>query len=501
MVVVNQAGDIVLLNVQAEKQFGYRRDELLGQPVTNIIPEGFAERLVADELRSAEDALAQQIGTGIELTARRRDGTEFPIEIMLSPLDSADGILVTAAIRDISGRRAAEDRNRALTEQTERAQFATQAKNEFLGRMSHELRTPLNAILGFAQLLGLDGLDGDQRESVDQILKGGRHLLELINEVLDISQIEIGQLGLSLEPVDVSEIVTNSISLVGPLGAECGVGLRSELPDGEWHILADLQRMRQVLLNLLANAVKYSPPGATATVGADRVDGGRIRITVTDTGPGIPAELLSRLFMPFDRLGAAATAVEGTGLGLALSKALVEAMGGTIGVDSTVGVGSRFWFELPGAAPVTLGPAVVTHISPAPGTAAVGTVLYIEDNVSNFRLIERALALRGEILLIPAMLGGLGLDLAREHRPDLILLDLHLPDIPGEELLGRLLADPATRAIPVVILSADATPGQVDRLLTQGARAYLTKPVDIGEFLALVDGVLPPGTPADPGTP
>ena len=404
----------------------------------------------------------------------------------------------------ISGIAEAMRRARARAKQAEEeAVAANRAKSQFLSRMSHELRTPLNAILGFGQLLAMDHLEDDQREGVDHITRAGRHLLDLINEVLDLSRIDTGGLSLSLEPVNVDELVADAVSLVGPMSAGRQMALRSEREDAAAHVLADRQRIKQVLVNLLANAVKYSPPGAVATVLTESVGNGRIRITVADTGPGIPPELLPRLFRPFDRIGAEATGVEGTGLGLALSKALVEAMGGTIGVDSTVGVGSRFWVELPETAPVAAGPDATADLDAVAATdgGRSGTVLYIEDNLSNFRLVERTLALRANVRLLPAMLGGLGLDLAREHRPDLVLLDLHLPDMSGDELLARLRADPTTREIPVVVLSADATPGQVERLLASGARAYLTKPLDIGQFLAVVDDVLVPGKPADPGTP
>jgi len=355
--------------------------------------------------------------------------------------------------------------------------------------MSHELRTPLNAILGFGQLLGMDHLDDDQQESVEHILNAGRRLLDLINEVLDFSRIETGQLALSLEPVNVREAIEDAGALIRPLATSRGIVVFvAEIPSDQ-HVLADRQRLKQVLLNLLSNAVKYNRPDGTVRIACQPAGMAALRIGVTDEGQGISPAQEHRLFAPFDRLGAEASATEGTGLGLALSKALVEAMGGTIGVDSTVGVGSRFWFEPP--APATT----------AAGATATGTILYIEDNLSNFRLIERALALRANVRLLPAMLGGLGLDLAREHRPDLVLLDLHLPDMSGDELLARLRADPATREIPVIVLSADATPGQVERLLADGARAYLTKPLDIGAFLAAVDEVLAPGTPADPDTP
>ncbi|MFH0945263.1 MAG: ATP-binding protein, partial [Planctomycetota bacterium] len=524
-----------MTSVLRKRQEELRTSEAMWHGLVNANPESVYLMDAAGQILAANETVAQRLGTDVQAmiganlfdllpptvaTARRARIDEVVasgkpirfedvragrlIDNYVHPISNSDDRLTRLAVLgiDITERRQAEEETRTLNRELEQrviqrtaqleaardeAEQANRAKSEFLSRMSHELRTPLNAILGFAQLLGMDHLDDDQREDVDHITRAGRHLLDLINEVLNISRIETGQLALSLEPVNVSEIVTDAISLVGPLGAESGVGLRSELPDGEWHILADLQRMRQVLLNLLGNAVKYSRSGATATVGANRVEGGRIRITVQNSGPGIAPELLSRLFMPFDRIGAEATAVEGTGLGLSLSKALVEAMGGTIGVESTVGVGSRFWVELPETELVAARPEATADLDeePAAGAAAAGTVLYVEDNISNFRLVERVLALRGEVRLIPAMLGGLGLDLAREHRPDLVLLDLHLPDMNGEELLGRLRADPATRHIPVVVLSADATPGQVEQLLAAGARAYLTKPLDIGKLLAL----------------
>jgi PAS domain S-box-containing protein len=486
-VVAGPEGTFLRVNAAWTRVLGYEPGVLLSRP--------FREFVHPDDRVRTDLEFAVQIGEGHRTIHFRNrylhaDGSIRWLE-WSSQFNQLSGV-VHAIARDVTDRMVAAAE---LEDARAAAEAASRAKSEFLGRMSHELRTPLNAILGFAQLLELDGLEGDKRESVDEILKGGRHLLDLINEILDISRIETGQIALSLEPVNVGELVADAISLIGPLGAENGVGLRSELPDGEWHILADRQRIRQVLLNLLGNAVKYSPSGATATVLAERAGDGRIRITVADTGPGIPPGLLSRLFMPFDRIGAEATGVVGTGLGLVLSRALVEAMGGTIGVDSTVGVGSRFWVELPETEPVAARPEPTTGIDeePAPGGGRPGTVLYIEDNLSNFRLVERVLERRGEVRLIPAMLGRLGLDLAREHRPDLVLLDLHLPDMDGDEVLRELLVDPATREIPVVILSADVMPGHAERLRESGARAFLDKPIDVRQLLALVDEFMPAG--------
>jgi PAS domain S-box-containing protein len=368
---------------------------------------------------------------------------------------------------------------------------ANRAKSDFLSRMSHELRTPLNGILGFAQLLEMEARQPDQQESVEQILKAGRHLLGLINEVLDISRIEAGRLQLSLEPVPVGETIRRAVAVVRPLAADQAIEIRAEIADDGQHVLADRQRLQQVLLNLLSNAVKYNRRAGTVTVSTAPAPEERLQIRVTDTGLGISPDKLHRLFTPFDRLGADVTGAEGTGLGLALSKHLVEAMGGTLSVESREGEGSTFALELPlvEAPSSTLESPETALAEAASGTG--GIVLYIEDNLSNVRLIERVLDRRPQTRLLSAIQGQLGLDLAREHQPDLILLDLHLPDIPGEEVLRRIREDPRTREIPVVVLSADATPGQIDRLLAMGARAYLTKPLDVRKLFTLLDETLP----------
>jgi CheY-like chemotaxis protein len=357
--------------------------------------------------------------------------------------------------------------------------------------MSHELRTPLNAVLGFGQLLEMDELGEEQRVSIGHIMRAGRHLLELINEVLDISRIEAGRFAVSPEPVSVGEVAREALDLIGPLAAERQVRIECLIPDGAGGcVLADRKRLAQVLLNLISNAVKYNRPGGSVSVSAVEGTGGHTRLQVADTGPGIDPAMAHRLFRPFERLGAAPTGVEGTGLGLALSKRLIDAMGGSIGAESRLGEGSTFWVELPATeAPVDRYERDTRQRLPAVGGAAPLTVLYIEDNLPNLELIQRVLIHRPAVRLISAMQGQLGLDLAREHRPDLILLDLHLPDVPGDEVLGRLRADPRTRGIPVVVISADVTPGQIDRMLNAGVAAYLTKPIDVRRLIELVDGM------------
>jgi CheY-like chemotaxis protein/anti-sigma regulatory factor (Ser/Thr protein kinase) len=364
--------------------------------------------------------------------------------------------------------------------------------------MSHELRTPLNVVLGFGQVLEMRGtLGGKDREAVEQILKAGRHLLDLINEVLDLARIESGRMAVSPEPVELAEIAGEALDLMRPLAEERAVRLHADLGGCHRHVTADRQRLKQVLLNLLSNAVKYNRHGGDVTLSCLQGTAGRVRLQVADTGPGIPASLMDRLFQPFERLGAEGGHVEGTGLGLALCQQLVELMGGEIGADSRPGEGSTFWIELARAqAPQNDARAGsddgAAQIEPPSGRRRV---LLIEDNLANVKLIEVLTAEREHIELIPAMTGRLGLELAREHVPDLILLDQHLPDVTGTEVLHRLKAHPDTRDIPVVIVSADATPGQMRRLRERGAADYLTKPLDITRFMQVLDGAIEPRQP------
>jgi len=373
------------------------------------------------------------------------------------------------------------------------AEEANQAKDDFLSRMSHELRTPLNAVLGFAQLLETEELDEDGHDSVRQILKGGRHLLDLINEVLDISRIEAGTLQLSSEPVSVAAVIDDVLQLTAPLAAAQGIHLvGGPLSEAANHVLADHQRLIQILLNLVGNAIKYNRVGGTVAVSSELAEPSRMRIKVHDTGPGIRPEQRDLLFTPFERLGAENTTVEGTGVGLALSRRLAEAMGGTIDVDSTIGQGSTFWVDLPVVeGPVERFERLHGDEPPAAWDAATprAKVLYIEDNQLNLLLVKRILDQHPGIELISAMQGRLGFELAREHQPKLVLLDLHLSDIGGDEVLRQLRDDPRTSGIPVVVVSADATPGQIRRLLAEGASSYLTKPLDVQALRQLLDEV------------
>jgi signal transduction histidine kinase/CheY-like chemotaxis protein len=376
-----------------------------------------------------------------------------------------------------------------LREAKEEADRANTAKSEYLSRMSHELRTPLNAILGFAQLLELEDLGEEQRENLHYILSAARHLLALINEVLDIAAIEAGRLPLSLEPVAVADVVAEAVSLIRPLADQHQVLLVSPPVSCQVHVQGDRQRLKQILLNLLSNAVKYNRPGGRVELECGPAGDG-MRIQVVDSGPGIAPEAMGQLFVPFERMGSEQTGIEGAGLGLPLSRRLAEAMGGTLEVATEVGQGCRFWVELP----VAEGPVQraerqhqLDPVSPpAPEPDDAMTVLYIEDNLSNLQLVERVLSRRPGVRLISAMRPQLGLELAAEHHPDLILLDLHLPDMPGQEVFRRLQAEPRTAQVPVVVLSADARPSLIEELLGQGVRAFLTKPLEVKELLELL---------------
>jgi len=497
VLVADQTGRMVLCNPASRALFG--------EEVLHSIPQQWTEHtsiylsetmtpVLVEDLPLFRAMRGDNPAGATQLLIRRDTGENIWIDVTARALRQDRDVIrgAVSVIRDVTALKRTEE---ILKQAREAAEGANQAKSEFLSRMSHELRTPLNAILGFAQLLDLDHLTPAQRQSVDQILKGGRHLLTLINEVLDLARIEAGKLSLSTEPIECGETVRSAIELVGPLALQSAVIIRLEdSPDWRRHVLGDRQRYQQVILNLLSNAIKYNQRGGRVTVSCLVVDDSCFRLSVKDTGEGLSPEKVSRLFRPFERLGNDRYGVEGTGIGLALSKRLVDAMGGAIGVESQPGLGSIFWVDLPLCAdPLenlaeVLGESTQEALAPTGGKAT--KLLYIEDNLSNNLLMERILENRPDVQLISAMQGRLGIELARQHCPHLICLDLHLPDINGDEVLRLLRSEPATARIPVAMISADATPGQIDRLMAAGANAYFTKPLDVKAILQYVDEVM-----------
>jgi PAS domain S-box-containing protein len=479
-------GYLTYASPSAERLLGYAPEEMLGQ-----LP---SHAMHPDDAQEAARRLGHILANpGTVLTSvhrlRHKDGGYRSFEFVartLAPDTADDGMIAFA--RDVTERQEAAE---ALARAKDEAERANRAKSEFLSRMSHELRTPMNSILGFAQLLARVDLPPAHGKGVQHILRAGRHLLRLINEVLEISRIEAGREHFSLEPVALGPALQEALGLVRPLAQQHGVTLGEPACPDDAFVHADRQRLVQVLLNLLSNAIKYNRRGGAVRLDCARRGTEGWAVRVEDDGRGIPTDALDQLFTPFARLGAEQTEVEGTGLGLALSRRLCEAMGGTLCLATTGPAGSAFRVELAGAeSPLrALEEAGAPCIPEASHRAA--TLLYVEDNLANLSLVETILLSRPGWRVVPALQGQLGVELAREHLPDLVLLDLHLPDVPGDEVLRRLRADTRTAGIPVVVVSADATAASLERLRQGGADAYLTKPLDVDEFLTVVERFLP----------
>ena len=619
MVIVDLSGTIRLVNAQTERMFGYDRSELLGQPVEKLVPLRYRGSHGLHRQGYARDPRVRRMGSGLALYGLRKDQSEFPVEISLSPLDAAGGRLVSSSIRDITDRKQAEASARlasdrllsaiesiqdgvalydakdelvlcnstlrqlfagavagpivgrthaelfdaaialplldlgsetredfrqrlaiyhadplgtvdlrtrtgrtlrmtdrrtleggvvstiwdvtddvALVAERQRAQelaeAASAAKSEFLSSMSHELRTPLNSILGFAQLLELDKknpLTGGQRAKLEHVVKGGEHLLHLIDDILDLSHIEAGRVMVSAEPVDIAGVLGEVKVALDPMTARAGISVRVE-PGAGGQVVADRTRFSQILINFGSNAIKYGKPGGHATLAVSSPAPRTIRVTITDDGIGIPLDKQERIFQPFQRAGQEAGPIQGTGIGLSITKRLAELMGGHVGFESTPGQGSTFWVELPEHRVETGAPAP----SPAEQTATSSlrsaegrryTIVYIEDNPSNIAFMQSLIDELERVDLVTAPTAEVGIEIVRAHVPDVVIMDINLPGMSGYDATEKLRSWPETRHIPVIALTAAAMLDDRKRAADVGFYRYLTKPVRVPDLLRTLE--------------
>jgi PAS domain S-box-containing protein len=492
IVMLDPEGLVGSWNTGAERIKGFQAEEIVGRHFSTFYPH---DAILEGKPQRDLDLAAASGRHEDEGWRVRRDGSMFWANVVFTAIRDQAGILRGFAklTRDLTERNKVEA---TLTGAKAAAEKANLAKSDFLSSMSHELRSPLNAILGFAQLMESEVPQPTiaQSESIGHILNAGWYLLDLINEILDLATVESGKVSMSLEPVSLNSVLLECQSMIEPLAQKRGVNMTFPPADIAFSVRADRTRLKQILINLLSNAVKYNTEGGSVVLACFQpADGARVRITVTDTGAGLSPEKVEQLFQPFNRLGQEANGEEGTGIGLVVSKRLVELMEGVIGVESTVGVGSVFWIELLSTTPLAL-PAPVEMMHPMPAQPAEGTalrtLLYVEDNPANLKLVERLIDRRPDLRLLSAIDGIHGVELARTRQPDVILMDINLPGISGIEALRILRADQLTAHIPVIAVSANAIPRDIQKGLEAGFFRYLTKPIRVKEFMAALNVAL-----------
>jgi len=501
IVIIDEFGLIESFSPAASRLFGYTAEQVTGQNVKMLMPPPYRDQhdgYLSRYRRTGEERI---IGTGRVVVGLRQDGSTFPMELAVGDAKGGKRRLFTGFVRDVTERQRVEAE---LSEAKATAEAANLAKSEFLSSMSHELRTPLNAMLGFAQLMASDTPKPtpNQTVSIDQILQAGWYLLTLINEVLDLSLIESGKLVLSPEPVSVAEVLSHCQGMMEPIAQKRGITMTFPNFDVPCYVLADSTRLRQVFVNLLSNAIKYNRPNGVIVVNCIARPHGRIRLSVGDTGLGLSPERIAQLFQPFNRLGQESGGEQGTGIGLVVTKRLVEAMNGTVGVESQVGVGTVFWVDLIATDLSCSRPSESQLPVPAPphldDAVPIRTILYVEDNPANLKLVEMLVSRRPDLRLLIAGTGDLGIELARQHLPDVILMDIHLPGTNGVTAMTVLRNEPATSHIPIIALSANANPRDVERGLAAGFLKYLTKPINVGELMETLDMTLTATGPLNP---
>jgi PAS domain S-box-containing protein len=494
---------ITLLNPMAEKLTGWTQAEAKARPVSevfHIINKDSRLPAIIPVMESLEHGTIVGLANHTVLIAR--GGHEYDIADSCAPIRDRENQVIGAVLvfRDVSSEYAIEQalREKAIELETAKAaaEKANLAKSDFLSSMSHELRSPLNAILGFAQLMESDSPlpTPTQKASIDQILHAGWFLLELINDILDLAVIESGRLSLSLEAVSLREVLIECQTMIEPQAQKRGISMTFPVFTEPCYVKADRTRLKQVLINLLSNAIKYNQTGGRVKVDCTQSLTGCMRISVKDTGVGLTQEMLAQLFQAFNRLGKEATGEEGTGIGLVVSKRLVELMQGQIGVESTVGTGSVFWIELvhdtTHHAEYTKAVNTVMTASPIPTGPDQRVLLYVEDNPANLKLVEQIIARHPDLRLLSAMNGQDGIALAIGQVPDVILMDINLPGISGIEAMKILRRDPITAHIPIIALSANAMPRDIEKGLEAGFYKYLTKPIKVNEFLETLNATL-----------